>query len=317
MRHEHARQGSGQVILYEYPFNERIRTYLRLEYLLLRLQELLGRSDVIDHQYALQTIFEAAEVASRTDLKTDMLKDLERQRAALQIYKDYPDIDHSVLDRIFTRIDYCAKNLTTMVGKPGQMIADSEWLNAIRSRMGIPGGVCNFDLPLFHHWKHRPSSTRLRDLENWANSLTPVADTVFLLLKLIRDTGTAHRVAVTRGQFQQNLPPPRGGSSCCACGCIRVMMSRRKSALTACWCLSASWSRAGRVSPCPPKRICRSKWLFAGCRRTLEAEIAHAWGVELRIFTCVLHGVYLCWAIVAFCFVYCYVPFRKFQCFDD
>lgn len=210
MRHEHARQGSGQVILYEYPFNERIRTYLRLEYLLLRLQELLGRSDVIDHQYALQTIFEAAEVASRTDLKTDMLKDLERQRAALQIYKDYPDIDHSVLDRIFTRIDYCAKNLTTMVGKPGQMIADSEWLNAIRSRMGIPGGVCNFDLPLFHHWKHRPSSTRLRDLENWANSLTPVADTVFLLLKLIRDTGTAHRVAVTRGQFQQNLPPTRG-----------------------------------------------------------------------------------------------------------
>ncbi|MDO4723551.1 MAG: cell division protein ZapD [Comamonadaceae bacterium] len=198
------------MILYEYPFNERIRTYLRLEYLLLRLQELLNRSDVTDHQYALQTIFEAIEVASRTDLKTDMLKDLERQRAALQIYKDYPDIDHGVLERIFTRIDYCAKNLTTMPGKPGQLIADNEWLNTVRSRMGIPGGTCNFDLPLFHHWKHRPSATRLRDLETWANSLTPVADTVFLLLKLVRDTGTAHRVAVTRGQFQQNLPPTRG-----------------------------------------------------------------------------------------------------------
>ncbi|RMX08803.1 cell division protein ZapD [Corticibacter populi] len=197
------------MILYEYPFNERIRTYLRLEYLLLRLQELLGRSEVNDHQYALQTIFETAEVASRTDLKTDMLKDLERQRLALQIYKDYPDIDHGVLDRIFSRIDYCAKGLTAMTGKPGQSIFENEWLSSIRSRMGIPGGTCNFDLPHFHHWKHLPSASRLRDLETWANSLTPIADTVFLLLKLIRDTGTAHRVAVARGQFQQNLPSTR------------------------------------------------------------------------------------------------------------
>lgn len=198
------------MILYEYPFNERIRTYLRLEYLLLRLQELLSRSDTCDHQYALQTIFEAVDVASRTDLKTDLLKDLERQRTAMQVYKSYPDIDHGVLDRIFSRIDYCVKNLTTMAGKPGQLIAENEWLNAIRSRMAIPGGTCNFDLPLFHHWKHKPSAARLRDLETWANSMTPVADTVFLLLKLIRDTGTAHRVAVSKGQFQQNLPVTRG-----------------------------------------------------------------------------------------------------------
>lgn len=198
------------MILYEYPFNERIRTYLRLEYLLLRLQVLLARSDVVDHHYALQTLFEAVEVASRTDLKTDLLKDLERQRAALQVYRDYPDIDHGVLERIFGRIEYCAKNLTTMAGKSGQIINDNEWLTSIRNRMGIPGGTCNFDLPLYHHWQHQPTATRLKDLETWANSLTPLADTVFLLLKLIRDTGSAHRVAVQNGQFQQNLPTTRG-----------------------------------------------------------------------------------------------------------
>ena len=34
------------MILYEYPFNERIRTYLRLEHLFLRLGELVARYKV-------------------------------------------------------------------------------------------------------------------------------------------------------------------------------------------------------------------------------------------------------------------------------
>ncbi|MEP6965626.1 MAG: cell division protein ZapD, partial [Polaromonas sp.] len=45
------------MILYEYPFNERIRTYLRLEHLLQRLGELVKRESPIDHHYALATIF--------------------------------------------------------------------------------------------------------------------------------------------------------------------------------------------------------------------------------------------------------------------
>lgn len=49
------------MILYEYPFNERIRTYLRLEHLFRRLSELVPRSHPIDHHYALATIFEVMD----------------------------------------------------------------------------------------------------------------------------------------------------------------------------------------------------------------------------------------------------------------
>lgn len=197
------------MILYEYPFNERIRTYLRLEYLLQRMHNLLSRSDVIDHQYALQTLFEAVEVASRTDLKTDLLKDLERQRQILLMYKDFPDIDHRVLDQLFNRIDYCVKTLTEQAGKAGNAVTDNEWLTGIRNRISIPGGTCNFDLPIYHHWQHQSATKRQRDLETWASSLTPLTDAVFLLLKLIRDSGSAQRVMITNGQFQQNLPSSR------------------------------------------------------------------------------------------------------------
>ena len=62
------------MILYEYPFNERIRTYLRLEHLFDRLGQLIARQDAVDHHFALTTLFEIIEVASRSELKPDVLQ---------------------------------------------------------------------------------------------------------------------------------------------------------------------------------------------------------------------------------------------------
>mgnify|MGYP006168004217 CR=1 FL=1 len=80
------------VILYEYPFNERIRTYLRLEHLFRRLAELLPRTQALDHHFAIQTIFEIMDVASRVDMKSDVLKDIERHKQQLNSYRGNPAI---------------------------------------------------------------------------------------------------------------------------------------------------------------------------------------------------------------------------------
>ena len=81
------------VILYEYPFNERIRTYLRLEHLFRRLRVLVSRDDAIDHHYALTTLFEVMDVGARADLKSDVLKDLDKQKQILNGYRGNPAID--------------------------------------------------------------------------------------------------------------------------------------------------------------------------------------------------------------------------------
>ena len=86
------------MILYEYPFNERIRTYLRLEHLFRRLGELVPRSHPIDHHYALATIFEVMDVAARADLKSDVMKDLDKQKLTLNGYRGNPAIAETVLD---------------------------------------------------------------------------------------------------------------------------------------------------------------------------------------------------------------------------
>jgi len=197
------------VILYEYPFNERIRTYLRLEHLFRRLGELISRSHPLDHHYALATIFEVMDVAARADLKSDVLKDLERQKQVLIGYRGNPAISEQVLDGVIGQLEACFGAVNGTPGKAGQPLTENEWLMSIRSRAGIPGGTCEFDLPGYYAWQHHPAEARRADLERWAATLAPLAESIHLLLRLLRDSGMPQKVIATGGQLQQNLPQGR------------------------------------------------------------------------------------------------------------
>lgn len=197
------------MILYEYPFNERIRTYLRLEHLFRRLGELVPREHPVDHHYALATIFEVMDVAARADLKSDVMKDLEKQKNALNSYRGNPAIAESVLDEVISKLEGCFSTLNNLPGKAGQSLTENEWLMSIRSRVGIPGGTCEFDLPAYYAWQHRSAAMRQDDLERWASTLAPFAESVHMLLKLLRDSGTPQKVMASHGQLQQTLPQGR------------------------------------------------------------------------------------------------------------
>ncbi|MBX9836445.1 MAG: cell division protein ZapD [Burkholderiaceae bacterium] len=197
------------MILYEYPFNERIRTYLRLEHLFLRLGELISRKDALDHHFALSTIFEVMDVIARADLKTDVLKDIEKQKYLLAGYRGNPSIAEEILESIFTQLDRCFQTLNNQTGKAGQSLTENDWLMGIRSRIGIPGGTCGFDLPSYYAWQHHAPELRQQNLQDWASSLAPMAEAIFLLLKLLRDSGAPQKIAAQDGHFQQNLPSGR------------------------------------------------------------------------------------------------------------
>ena len=194
------------MILYEYPFNERVRTYLRIEHLFVRLAELVEREQPLDHHFALATIFEVIDVGARADLKSDVLKDLDKQKHNLDAYRGNPAIEQNVLDDVISQLDNCFLVLNSLPGKAGQALTENDWLMSIRSRIAIPGGTCEFDLPAYYAWQHKASDQRRRDLAQWVATLTPMADSIHLLLKLLRDSGTPQKVIANGGQFQQNLP---------------------------------------------------------------------------------------------------------------
>ncbi|RQO62691.1 cell division protein ZapD [Paucibacter sp. KBW04] len=197
------------MVLYEYPFNESIRTMLRLEHLFDRLGQLMERETPLDHHFALVTIFEIMDVASRADLKSDLLKELERHKTQLGSYRGKPGVSDEALDEVIHRIDHAFDGLNKLSGKAGHALTANEWLMSIRSRISIPGGTCEFDLPAYYTWQQFLPVRRRKDLMQWTESLMPLAEALQVLLGLLRDSGAPHKVAATNGQFQQSLPAGR------------------------------------------------------------------------------------------------------------
>lgn len=194
------------MILYEYPLSERIRTYLRLEHLHNRLAQLVPREHALDHHFALACIFEILDVASRADLKSDALKDLERQKQALAHFRGNPSIAEGALEQVIGQLESCFAALNAQTGKAGASLADNEWLTSLRSRMSIPAGTCGFDLPAYLAWQHRDAAFRRNQIVGWATTLAPLADAVDLLLRLLRESAGAQKVYAEKGVFQQSLP---------------------------------------------------------------------------------------------------------------
>ena len=197
------------MILYEYPFNERIRTYLRLEHLFRRLAELVERESPTDHHFAITTIFEIMDVAARADLKTDVLKDLEKQKHVLSGFRGNPAISEVVLDDVTGQLEACFAALNGLPGKAGHSLTENDWLMSIRSRVGIPGGTCEFDLPAYFAWQHMKPDARKLDLQRWITPLVPLAESIRVLLTLLRDSGAPQKVVAPGGLYQQTLPQGR------------------------------------------------------------------------------------------------------------
>jgi cell division protein ZapD len=89
------------------------------------------------------------------------------------------------------------------------VLTGNDWLMSIRSRISIPGGTCEFDLPAYYAWQQHPAESRRADLGRWTTSLMPLAEALHVLLGLLRDSGAPQRVVAVAGQFQQSLPPGR------------------------------------------------------------------------------------------------------------
>lgn len=193
------------MIVYEYPFNERIRTLLRLEDLYEKFVFFLNQEHPLQHHVALSTIFEMLEVAGRADLKSDLLQELERQKQTLLSFKSNPNVQAERLDEVLSEVDRISTTLMAAQGKTGQHIRDNEWLMSIRGRTIIPGGACEFDLPSYYAWQQHPAEQRANDIANWFAPLAPLFDAIGLVLRLLRESGRATRIIAQAGSYQQML----------------------------------------------------------------------------------------------------------------
>ncbi|MDD4929027.1 MAG: cell division protein ZapD [Gallionella sp.] len=191
------------MISYEFPLNEKIRTWLRLEDLFARMKYFMAAELSMEHHAALTTLFEIHEVAARADLKSELLQELERQKRSLSNLHDNPAISEHALDSILNEIEQAMSALLAMTGKTGKFLRENEWLMGIKQRVSMPGGTCQFDLPSYHYWQKQPAASRRLDLEGWITPFFPLSTAIYILLRLLRENGRKLSFTARQGTFQQ------------------------------------------------------------------------------------------------------------------
>jgi cell division protein ZapD len=145
---------------------------------------------------AVHALLEILTILGRGDVRTDVLKELERHAQALGRFRSQPGVDPARLNGLMGNIDDLRRRLSDAGPQAVNPLKECDFLNTIRHRSGIPGGTCMFDLPDYGYWLHLPAADRRRQLDDWTERLRPICDAVAEVLWLTREaTGTSKQVA--------------------------------------------------------------------------------------------------------------------------
>ena len=199
-----ARIGTGDAFC-EQPLTERMRTFLRLEF----LYRHLSHNAELDTNWAtravISTLLEIMAILSRGDVRSEVLKELDLQLATLERYQHEPDVDGGRLDSLIRTLSEGRDQVTTAGTGYLQPLKDCEFLSAIKHRSAIPGGTCEFDLPEYSHWLRQPIDRRSEDIDRWIGAIRPLCDAVVELLWLIRESAQAVDVVADGGMYQHAM----------------------------------------------------------------------------------------------------------------
>jgi cell division protein ZapD len=190
---------------YDYPFNERIRTLLRVEDLFAKVLHNVAAGHEYHHHCALLTLLQILDVVDRSELKSELLQELDRQKHAMYLLVGNPAIVADALQATLKDIDIASNGLRLETTKLGQTLRANEWLMSIKQRAGIPGGVCEFDVPSYHYWLELGEERRTRDLESWLKPLIPMQQAIIIILRILRGSGLTSKLVAVNGAYQKML----------------------------------------------------------------------------------------------------------------
>ena len=122
----------GTTVLFEHPLNEKKRTWLRIEFL---LQQLHANPQISAMGPALtffRTASDLLDVLERGEVRTELLKELERQQQKLLLWADVPGVEMSRIHELRAELKETA---TVLMSAPriGQALKEDRLISLLVS----------------------------------------------------------------------------------------------------------------------------------------------------------------------------------------
>ena len=191
--------------VYEQPLNEKVRAFLRLEKLFQQYAFHLKHGSDWNNRVAIESILEILAYTTRSDIKLEVLKELERQHSRLERLSKRPQIDQSQLTSVLKNINKRIGELQAQTGQIGQDTKNIELLTTIAQKSSVPGSICDFDLPALKHWLTLPKEKRQKHIEKWFQPFAHLDRSVQLILDVLRHSAENTDEIAQNGFFQKSL----------------------------------------------------------------------------------------------------------------
>ena len=204
---------------YEQPLSERMRTFMRLEFLYQQMLYNLEQEADWATRATISTLLDMLAILSRGDVRAEVHKELDQQILTLKRYSAQPGVDSRRLGRLLDNLTDSRDQLAGTGTGYLSPLKQSEFLSAIKHRSAIPGGTCEFDLPEYSHWLRQSFKRRKEDLDQWVGAVRPLCDAVTEVMWLIRESSDpVEKLAIT-GMYQHGVPRET------SCRLIRVSLA--------------------------------------------------------------------------------------------
>ena len=194
-------EAASEPSIFEQPLNERMRTFLRLDFLYSQAVYHNEKASPWGSRAAVGSLLDILAILTRGDIRSDVVKELERHLALLNEFQNRQGIDTTRLRALLANLTRLRAELTAVGGAWLQPLRDSEFLASIKHRSAIPGGTCEFDLPDYFFWLNQPAEARTEAFARWLTLLRPLCDAIAELLWLTRQNGRSRQELARGGAF--------------------------------------------------------------------------------------------------------------------
>lgn len=204
-------QDSATTLIYEQTANERLRMFLRIEFLTQQFEHHCKASDTSywDARAAVRTLLEFFDLIRQRNIKMDLISELDQRLTWLQMLRNAKDVDPGRLDETLQLHQDLRARAHGLHYPLHQHLSDYEVLNGLSQRIPLPGCTSEADQPLYANWLRRNPISHHAMLQEWYEPARAVTEIACTILDLMRRSSDFAPVTAQRGWYEQQLDPTR------------------------------------------------------------------------------------------------------------
>ena len=180
--------------IYEQPIDERIRKFLRLENIYMKINNHMDIDSKFDAYSTLLNISELFINLSRSEIKRDLISEIETQKVRYQEYSKLEGADKIKLNSIMEKQTAILKTLHDLEANYLNVLKNDELLQTIIKHI-------NTSCADLDYWLSRDHDFRKNQINLWLELIKPIENSIFFCLDLLRKSSETVEITAKDGMY--------------------------------------------------------------------------------------------------------------------